>query len=121
MQSQSIMSGVIENAPQVRYTESNLAVASFNLIFNKEEMKSIKCAIFGKRAEGFRDNAGAGTKIVVHGELGRQGQEGNKKPVIRVEGYEVISRCDVPASEGETCPEEQAAHDDLIGEEEIPF
>ncbi len=108
MTSKIDITGVAECSPEVRFTESNLAVATFSIVFEEEKMKRLRCTLYGKKAQECKDVIRAGTKLVACGTLIRQGE--SKKPCVQVQGYEVISSVALSPAEEIT---EDALFDDI--------
>jgi single-strand DNA-binding protein len=126
-----ILMGNLTKDPEVRYTPSGAAVASFSLATNrkykqgdevKEEVCFIDIVVFGKQAENCGKYLSKGNGVVIDGRLSQRrweaedGQKRNKHEVV-AESVQFLPKRPAGASEGggkfETSSEEFG--------EEMPF
>lgn len=119
------VTGQVVKAPEKRFTESNLAIASFMLNFGQEgQEKLIRVFSVGKLAEKIADTVKKGQSIIVDGRLQtatktEAGVE-RKTTEINAQGIEIVEKSDSSYS-ADMSSSEETNSDDLIGEEEIPF
>lgn len=126
-----IFMGRLTKAPEIRYTNDKMAIASFSLAvdrrFKKGEADFFNCKAFGKAAEFAEKYLTKGTKIVAQGRAqtySYQNKEGKK-----ISGVEfVLDDIEFAESKGkEAKTEEKPASDDFVqipegvADEELPF
>ena len=117
-----ILVGRLAQDPEVRYTQSGKAVASFNLAVennfgNEKKADFIPIVAWSKLAEICGNNIGKGRKILVEGRLqirSYEGKEGQKKRVAEVIaqtieflGSKKTSEPSIADDMGEVVPNEQ--------------
>lgn len=136
--------GNLTRDPELRYTPSGLAVASFGIAVNRVwktpegEQKKDTCfvdaSIFGKRAEVVSEYFSKGKPIFIEGRLqfrqweSKDGQKRNNLSVV-VENFEFIGARTTASSEQRVRPKEAAipaesSHEDIVDDvnnDEIPF
>ncbi|GAX62190.1 single-stranded DNA-binding protein [Candidatus Scalindua japonica] len=125
--------GNLTRDPELRYTPSGTAIASFGIAINrtwsgqdgekKEEVCYVDINMFGRRAEVINEYFSKGNPIFVEGRLQFQQWEtkdGQKRNALRVvaEEFQFIGG-KTKRDEGQSFPEGTAPND--INEEEIPF
>ena len=66
-----VLSGRLTDAPRVRYTADNKAIANFTLAvdYSKDETAFINCVAFGRNGEFAEKYLHKGTKILVEGRI----------------------------------------------------
>lgn len=119
------ISGQVVKAPEKRFTEGNLAIASFVLNFGFEgQERLIRVFSIGKLADRINDTVKKGQNVLIEGRLQTSSRTENgvekKSTEINAQGIEIIEKSDVEYSSGASIPEEIPS-EDLIGEDEIPF
>ena len=121
-----ILVGRLAQDPEVRYTQSGKAVASFNLAVNRYGQKDsadfIPIVAWEKLAEICGNNIRKGNQILVEGRLQirpYETQDGQKRRVTEIVAQNIEFLGSKNKSEGETCVSDfvsEVSHD-----EEIPF
>ena len=123
--------GRLAQDPEVRYTQSGKAVASFNLAVennfgNEKKADFIPIVAWSKLAEICGNNIGKGRKILVEGRLqirSYEDKEGQKKRVAEVIAQTIefldYKKSDNDGSKSEVGPESFGS--EVFPEEEIPF
>ena len=125
-----ILVGRLAQDPEVRYTQSGKAVASFNLAVNRYGQKDsadfIPIVAWEKLAEICGNNIGKGRKILVEGRLqirSYEAQDGQKKRVAEVIAQTIefldYKKSDNDGSSSEVGPESFGS--EVFPEEEVPF
>jgi single-strand DNA-binding protein len=125
--------GNLTRDPELRYTPSGTAIASFGIAINrtwsgqdgekKEEVCYVDINMFGRRAEVINEYFNKGNPIFIEGRLQFQQWEtkdGQKRNALRVvaEDFQFIGG-KTKRDEGPSFPEGSAPND--VNEEEIPF
>ncbi len=125
--------GNLTRDPELRYTPSGTAIASFGIAINrtwsgpdgekKEEVCYVDINMFGRRAEVINEYFSKGNPIFIEGRLQFQQWEtkdGQKRNTLRVvaEDFQFIGG-KTKRDEGPSFPEGVAPND--VNEEEIPF
>ena len=126
-----ILVGRLAQDPEVRYTQSGKAVASFNLAVennfgNEKKADFIPIVAWNKLAEICGNNIGKGRKILVEGRLqirSYEDKEGQKKRVAEVIAQTIefldYKKSDNDGSSSDVVPESFGS--EVFPEEEIPF
>ena len=127
------MIGNLTRDPELRYTPSGTAIASFGIAITrtwsgqdgekKEEVCYVDINMFGRRAEVINEYFNKGNPIFIEGRLQFQQWEtkdGQKRNALRVvaEDFQFIGG-KTKRDEGPSFPEGSAPND--VNEEEIPF
>ena len=127
----AILVGRLAKDPEVRYTQSGKAVASFNLAVennfgNEKKADFIPIVAWSKLAEICGNNIGKGRKILVEGRLqirSYEAQDGQKKRVAEVIAQTIefldYKKSDNDGSSDNVSPESFGT--EVLPEEEIPF
>ncbi len=119
-----ILVGRLAQDPEVRYTQSGKAVASFNLAVNRYGQKDsadfIPIVAWEKLAEVIGNNLKKGAQVLVEGRMqvrSYETQEGQKRRVteVIVQNVEFLGN----KKSNESTPE--SFGDEVFPEEEIPF
>ncbi len=125
--------GNLTRDPELRYTPSGTAIASFGIAINrtwtgadgekKEEVCYVDINMFGRRAEVINEYFSKGSPIFIEGRLQFQQWEtkdGQKRNTLRVvaEDFQFIGG-KAKKNEGSSAPEGVGPND--VNEEEIPF
>ncbi len=125
--------GNLTRDPELRYTPSGTAIASFGIAINrtwsgvdgekKEEVCYVDINMFGRRAEVINEYFSKGNPIFIEGRLQFQQWEtkdGQKRNALRVvaEDFQFLGG-KTKKEEGPSFPEGAAPND--VDEEEIPF
>ncbi len=125
--------GNLTRDPELRYTPSGTAIASFGIAINrtwsgldgekKEEVCYVDINMFGRRAEVINEYFSKGNPIFIEGRLQFQQWEtkdGQKRNALRVvaEDFQFLGG-KTKKDEGPSFPEGAAPND--VNEEEIPF
>ncbi len=125
--------GNLTRDPELRYTPSGTAIASFGIAINrnwsgpdgekKEEVCYVDINMFGRRAEVINEYFSKGNPIFIEGRLQFQQWEtkdGQKRNALRVvaEDFQFIGG-KTKRGEGPSFPEGIAPND--VNEEDIPF
>ena len=125
--------GNLTRDPELRYTPSGTAIASFGIAINrtwsgpdgekKEEVCYVDINMFGRRAEVINEYFSKGNPIFIEGRLQFQQWEtkdGQKRSTLRVvaEDFQFIGG-KTKKDEGPSFPESAGPTD--VSEEEIPF
>ncbi len=125
--------GNLTRDPELRYTPSGTAIASFGIAINrnwsgpdgekKEEVCYVDISMFGRRAEVINEYFSKGNPILIEGRLQFQQWEtkdGQKRNALRVvaEDFQFLGG-KTKRDEGPSFPEGAAPND--VNEEEIPF
>lgn len=126
--------GNLTRDPELRYTPSGTAIASFGIAINrswsgpdgekKEEVCYVDINMFGRRAEVINEYFSKGNPIFIEGRLQFQQWEtkdGQKRNTLRVvaEDFQFIGGKSSKRNEGHDIPEGLEPND--VNEEEIPF
>ena len=126
-----ILVGRLAQDPEVRYTQSGKAVASFNLAVennfgNEKKADFIPIVAWNKLAEICGNNIGKGRKILVEGRLqirSYEDKEGQKKRVAEVIAQTIefldYKKSDNDGSSSDVVPESFGS--EVFPEEAIPF
>ena len=125
-----ILVGRLAQDPEVRYTQSGKAVASFNLAVNRYGQKDaadfIPIVAWEKLAEVIGNNLKKGAQVLVEGRMqvrSYETQEGQKRRVteVIVQNVEFLGskKSDNDGSSSEVGPESFGS--EVFPEEEIPF
>ena len=126
-----ILVGWLAQDPEVRYTQSGKAVASFNLAVennfgNEKKADFIPIVAWNKLAEICGNNIGKGRKILVEGRLqirSYEDKEGQKKRVAEVIAQTIefldYKKSDNDGSSSDVSPESFGS--EVFPEEAIPF
>ena len=126
-----ILVGRLAQDPEVRYTQSGKAVASFNLAVennfgNEKKADFIPIVAWNKLAEICGNNIGKGRKILVEGRLqirSYEDKEGQKKRVAEVIAQTIefldYKKSDNDGSSSDVVPESFGS--EVFPEEQIPF
>lgn len=127
----AILVGRLAQDPEVRYTQSGKAVASFNLAVennfgNEKKADFIPIVAWNKLAEICGNNIGKGRKILVEGRLqirSYEDKDGQKKRVAEVIAQTIefldYKKSDNDGSSSNVVPESFGS--EVFPEEEIPF
>ncbi len=121
-----ILVGRLAQDPEVRYTQSGKAVASFNLAVNRYGQKDsadfIPIVAWEKLAEICGNNIRKGNQILVEGRLQirpYETQDGQKRRVTEIVAQNIEFLGSKNKSEGETCASDFGS--EVSQDEEIPF
>lgn len=121
-----ILVGRLAQDPEVRYTQSGKAVASFNLAVNRYGQKDsadfIPIVAWEKLAEICGNNIRKGNQILVEGRLQirpYETQDGQKRRVTEIVAQNIEFLGSKNKSEGETCASDFGS--EVSPDEEIPF
>lgn len=122
-----ILVGRLANDPEVRYTQSGKAVASFTVAVNRftgggqKEADFIPCVAWEKTGEACGNHLTKGQRCLVEGRLQIRSYETNDGQKRRVAEVIVlhVEFLDKPA--GEARPDGGAFGGNVFPEEEIPF
>jgi len=127
--------GNITKDPDLKYTQSGKAIASFSVAVNKvwyvekekkEKVSYIECAAWGKLGENIAKFFKKGNKIGIEGELDQQrwdDKDGNKRQKL----YVVVSKfhfCNSgsgKATEETVCNEVPTSEGNPFSDDDIPF
>ena len=121
------ISGEVKANPEKRYTEDNLAIASFMMDFGFEgQEKLIKVLAFAKMADRIADSVKKGQNVIVNGKLQtivkNEGGVDKKITEINAQGIEIVEKSNGSYQSSSSSAETSEVNsDDLIGEDEIPF
>lgn len=121
-----ILVGRLAQDPEVRYTQSGKAVASFNLAVTRQGVKDtadfIPIVAWEKLAEICGNNIRKGSQILVEGRLqirSYETQDGQKRRVSEIVAQSIEFLGSKNKTEGETCASDFGS--EVSPEEEIPF
>ena len=126
----AILVGRLAQDPEVRYTQSGKAVASFNLAVNRYGQKDaadfIPIVAWEKLAEVIGNNLKKGSQVLVEGRMqvrSYETQDGQKRRVteVIVQNVEFLGskKSDNDGSNSDVSPESFGS--EVFPEEEIPF
>ena len=126
----TILSGRITRDIETKYTQSQLAIASYTLAVDREVKKEgsptadfINCTAWGKTAETMAKYLAKGSKIIVTGRIQTRNYE-NKEGVkvyvteIMVDRFEF---CDSKKAEQGASQSEFTGFEQVQGEDDLPF
>lgn len=116
----TILIGNISTDIQLRYTQSNMAVATFNLAINRTKREDgtqladfINIVVWGKQAENIQKYLSKGSKLAIDGRIQTRSydaQDGTKRYVTEIVAENVQfldSKKDGQASESQTVTQTQ--------------
>ena len=116
--------GRLAQDPEVRYTQSGKAVASFNLAVNRYGQKDsadfIPIVAWEKLAEVIGNNLKKGAQVLVEGRMqvrSYETQEGQKRRVTEV----IVQNVEFLGSKKNNENTPESFGDEVFPEEEIPF
>ena len=119
-----ILVGRLAQDPEVRYTQSGKAVASFNLAVNRYGQKDsadfIPIVAWEKLAEVIGNNLKKGAQVIVEGRMqvrSYETQEGQKRRVTEV----IVQNLEFLGSKKNNESTPESFGDEVFPEEEIPF
>ena len=119
-----ILVGRLAQDPEVRYTQSGKAVASFNLAVNRYGQKDsadfIPIVAWEKLAEVIGNNLKKGSQVLVEGRMqvrSYETQEGQKRRVTEV----IVQNIEFLGSKKSNESTPESFGDEVFPEEEIPF
>ena len=119
-----ILVGRLAQDPEVRYTQSGKAVASFNLAVNRYGQKDsadfIPIVAWEKLAEVIGNNLKKGAQVLVEGRMqvrSYETQEGQKRRVTEV----IVQNVEFLGSKKSNESTPESFGDEVFPEEEIPF
>ena len=119
-----ILVGRLAQEPEVRYTQSGKAVASFNLAVNRYGQKDsadfIPIVAWEKLAEVIGNNLKKGGQVLVEGRMqvrSYETQEGQKRRVTEV----IVQNVEFLGSKKSNESTPESFGDEVFPEEEIPF
>ncbi len=120
----AILVGRLAQDPEVRYTQSGKAVASFNLAVNRYGQKDaadfIPIVAWEKLAEVIGNNLKKGAQVLVEGRMqvrSYETQEGQKRRVTEV----IVQNLEFLGSKKSNESTPESFGDEVFPEEEIPF
>jgi len=128
-----ILVGRLAQDPEVRYTQSGKAVASFNLAVNRfssgqgqNNADFIPIVAWEKLAETCGNNIGKGSKVLVDGRLQirmYEASDGQKRRVAEVvaQSIEFLDKRQTVAGNSEPPTDMSSFGKDVFPDEEIPF
>jgi single-strand DNA-binding protein len=132
-----ILLGNLTRDPEVRYTPSGTAVASFAIAVNrrykqgeetKDEVSYIDIVVFGKQAEACGQYLNKGDGILVDGRLQQRrwddketGQKRSKVEVVAQSVNFMPKRSGQPAAGVRSGAEAEPMPEPPVGEDDIPF
>ena len=132
-----VLLGNLTRDPEVRYTPSGTAVASFAIAVNrrykqgdetKDEVSYIDIVVFGKQAEACGQYLNKGDGILVDGRLQQRrwddketGQKRSKVEVVAQSVNFMPKRSGQQAAAGRGGSESEPAPEPPVGEDDIPF
>ena len=119
-----ILVGRLAQDPEVRYTQSGKAVASFNLAVNRYGQKDsadfIPIVAWEKLAEVIGNNLKKGAQVLVEGRMqvrSYETQEGQKRRATEV----IVQNVEFLGSKKSNESTPESFGDEVFPEEEIPF
>ena len=119
-----ILVGRLAQDPEVRYTQSGKAVASFNLAVNRYGQKDsadfIPIVAWEKLAEVIGNNLKKGAQVLVEGRMqvrSYETQEGQKRRITEV----IVQNIEFLGSKKSNESTPESFGDEVFPEEEIPF
>ena len=119
-----ILVGRLTQDPEVRYTQSGKAVASFNLAVNRYGQKDsadfIPIVAWEKLAEVIGNNLKKGSQVLVEGRMqvrSYETQEGQKRRITEV----IVQNIEFLGSKKSNESTPESFGDEVFPEEEIPF
>ena len=119
-----ILVGRLAQDPEVRYTQSGKAVASFNLAVNRYGQKDaadfIPIVAWDKLAEVIGNNLKKGAQVLVEGRMQVRSydtQDGQKRRVTEV----IVQNVEFLGSKKSNESTPESFGDEVFPEEEIPF
>ena len=119
-----ILVGRLAQDPEVRYTQSGKAVASFNLAVNRYGQKDsadfIPIVAWEKLAEVIGNNLKKGAQVLVEGRMqvrSYETQDGQKRRVTEV----IVQNVEFLGSKKSNESTPESFGDEVFPEEEIPF
>ncbi len=120
----AILVGRLAQDPEVRYTQSGKAVASFNLAVNRYGQKDsadfIPIVAWEKLAEVIGNNLKKGGQVLVEGRMqvrSYETQEGQKRRITEV----IVQNIEFLGSKKSNESTPESFGDEVFPEEEIPF
>ena len=120
----AILVGRLAQDPEVRYTQSGKAVASFNLAVNRYGQKDsadfIPIVAWEKLAEVIGNNLKKGAQVLVEGRMqvrSYETQEGQKRRITEV----IVQNIEFLGSKKSNESTPESFGDEVFPEEEIPF
>lgn len=128
-----VMSGRLTNDPELKYTQSGMAVCNLRLASNrkwkdkggnaKEASVFITCVVWDKKAEACAEHLHKGSPVMVQGRLNLRSWEdkaGNAKSTFEIEATEVNFLSDGKPRTG--APEgQEASGSKPMSDDDIPF
>ena len=119
-----ILVGRLAQDPEVRYTQSGKAVASFNLAVNRYGQKDsadfIPIVAWEKLAEVIGNNLKKGGQVLVEGRMqvrSYETQEGQKRRITEI----IVQNVEFLGSKKSNESTPESFGDEVFPEEEIPF
>ncbi len=131
--SKIVITGKVLRNPEKRFTENNLAIASFTINFGiEDEEKPIRVFSLGKSAERIAEIVKKDQMVVVEGRLQTNAvktDSGTDKKFFEINAQNVEIMSGQAGSATSTSSRDEDSfnlsdeinNDDLIGEDEIPF
>lgn len=125
-----ILAGRLTKDPEVRYTQTGVAVASFTLAVNRRFSKEkvadfIPIVVWDKIAEIVGNNLVKGSQVLIEGRIqirSYDAQDGSKRYVTEVIAHDVEFMGSKPKLDGGAVPEvAKSFGNEVPPDEEIPF
>lgn len=129
--------GKLTRDPEIRHTQSNLAVVGFGLAINErfkdrdgnwqERAHFIDCTVFGKRGEAFAQYHSKGSSAFVEGRLNmdqwddRQTGKKRSKLGVVVDSWQFVGGKSEQASAGGRKAPAPVSYDDIPEDSDVPF
>lgn len=127
-----ILAGRLVRDPEVRYTQTGKAVASFTLAVNRRFSNSdaqqtadfIPIVVWDKLAEVCGNNLVKGSQVLIEGRIqirSYDAQDGSKRYVTEVIAHEIEFMGSKPINNVQTPPQAKSFGSEVPCDEEIPF
>ena len=127
-----ILAGRLVRDPEVRYTQTGKAVASFTLAVNRRFSSSdaqqtadfIPIVVWDKLAEVCGNNLVKGSQVLIEGRIqirSYDAQDGSKRYVTEVIAHEIESMGSKPINNVQTPSQAKSFGSEVPCDEEIPF
>ena len=127
-----ILAGRLVRDPEVRYTQTGKAVASFTLAVNRRFSSSdaqqtadfIPIVVWDKLAEVCGNNLVKGSQVLIEGRIqirSYDAQDGSKSYVTEVIAHEIEFMGSKPINNVQTPPQAKSFGSEVPCDEEIPF
>ena len=117
-----ILAGRLTKDPEVRYTQTGVAVASFTLAVNRRFSKE---KVWDKIAEVVGNNLVKGSQVLIEGRIqirSYEAQDGSKRYVTEVIAHDIEFMGTKPKLDGGAVPESAKSFGkEVPPDEEIPF